>query len=63
MKKTILFLICFIATVIVNQIYFEYCVSRPCAEWITVVLGLVLLVYDIAMLILAVKTLKTILKL
>lgn len=63
MKTAILFLLCSIGTFVINRLYLEYCVSRPCAEWITISLGIVVIVFDIAMMILAVKTLKKVLKL
>jgi hypothetical protein len=63
MKKAILFIVALIATIYLNQFYFEYCVSRPCNELLTIVLGVVLVVIDLGMLILAVKTLKHALKL
>lgn len=61
--KAILFILCLFGTIIINQLYFEYCVSRPCDEWIAVTIAVAILALDISMFVLAIKTLKKILKL
>ena len=63
MKTAILFILCLVCTVVINGLYLEHCVSRPCAQWIIISLGVVVVIFDVAMLILAVKTLKRVLKL
>lgn len=47
MKKLIIFIVCAAAMVVVDSLFFEYCISRPCEAWIQQSVGVAVITINI----------------